>query len=94
LLFAAFSIFYDTEFVSQEHLLKPTRPKIGLVLSGGGAKGFAHIGVLKVLEQPALRSIILAEPVWALLWAVCMLRVIMHVKSILSLSYRFRRVVE
>lgn len=27
------------------------RPKIGLVLSGGGAKGFAHIGVLKVLEE-------------------------------------------
>lgn len=28
-----------------------TRPKIGLVLSGGGARGFAHIGVLKVLEE-------------------------------------------
>jgi NTE family protein len=28
-----------------------TRPKIGLVLSGGGAKGAAHVGVLKVLEQ-------------------------------------------
>ncbi len=27
------------------------RPKIGLVLSGGGARGFAHIGVLKVLED-------------------------------------------
>ncbi|MCL1077061.1 patatin [Parashewanella spongiae] len=27
------------------------RPKIGLVLSGGGAKGAAHIGVLKILEQ-------------------------------------------
>ncbi|MFT5789728.1 MAG: NTE family protein [Shewanella sp.] len=27
------------------------RPKIGLVLSGGGAKGAAHIGVLKVLEK-------------------------------------------
>ncbi|PIE34081.1 hypothetical protein CSA56_09235 [candidate division KSB3 bacterium] len=26
-------------------------PKIGLVLSGGGARGFAHIGVLKVLEE-------------------------------------------
>jgi NTE family protein len=26
------------------------RPKVGLALSGGGAKGFAHIGVLKVLE--------------------------------------------
>ena len=28
-----------------------SRPKIGLVLSGGGAKGMAHIGVLKVLEK-------------------------------------------
>ncbi|MEG0135253.1 MAG: patatin-like phospholipase family protein, partial [Cetobacterium sp.] len=27
------------------------QPKIGLVLSGGGAKGFAHIGVLKALEK-------------------------------------------
>jgi NTE family protein len=27
------------------------RPRIGLVLAGGGAKGGAHIGVLKVLEQ-------------------------------------------
>jgi NTE family protein len=27
------------------------RPKIALVLSGGGAKGSAHIGILKVLEQ-------------------------------------------
>jgi len=30
---------------------KSERPKIGLVLSGGGARGFAHIGVLKVLEE-------------------------------------------
>jgi NTE family protein len=29
----------------------PDRPKIGLVLGGGGAKGAAHIGVLKVLEE-------------------------------------------
>ena len=27
------------------------RPKIGLVLSGGGARGITHIGVLKVLEE-------------------------------------------
>ena len=27
------------------------RPKIGLVLSGGGARGIAHIGVIKVLEE-------------------------------------------
>ncbi len=31
------------------------RPKIGLVLSGGGAKGFAHIGVLKVLEAEGIK---------------------------------------
>lgn len=29
----------------------PNRPKIGLVLAGGGAKGAAHVGVLKVLEE-------------------------------------------
>lgn len=29
----------------------PHRPRIGLVLSGGGARGIAHIGVLKVLEE-------------------------------------------
>ncbi len=28
------------------------RPRIGLVLSGGGARGAAHIGVLRVLEEP------------------------------------------
>jgi NTE family protein len=33
----------------------PRRPKIGLVLSGGGAKGFAHIGVLKVLEEAGIK---------------------------------------
>ncbi len=30
------------------------RPKTGLVLSGGAAKGIAHIGVLKVLEEAGL----------------------------------------
>ena len=30
------------------------RPKVGLVLSGGGAKGMAHIGVLKELEAVGL----------------------------------------
>ena len=31
------------------------RKKIGLVLTGGGAKGFAHIGVLKVLEKAGVK---------------------------------------
>ncbi|EMF7384108.1 patatin-like phospholipase family protein [Vibrio parahaemolyticus] len=29
----------------------PTRPKVAVVLAGGGAKGSAHIGVLKALEE-------------------------------------------
>ena len=33
---------------------KSKRPKVGLVLSGGGAKGMAHIGVLKKLESVGL----------------------------------------
>jgi NTE family protein len=31
------------------------RPKIGLVLSGGGAHGITHIGVIKVMEEAGLR---------------------------------------
>jgi len=30
------------------------RPKVGLALSGGGARGLAHIGVLKVLEREGI----------------------------------------
>ncbi|CAM1350260.1 patatin-like phospholipase family protein [Tenacibaculum insulae] len=41
LLFLFFPIF----------LVAQQQPKVGLVLSGGGAKGFAHIGVLKELEK-------------------------------------------
>ena len=29
-------------------------PKLGLVLSGGGAKGLAHIGILKSLEEAGI----------------------------------------
>jgi len=44
---AVFLLFSTAIFYThQSH----ARPKIGLVLSGGGAKGAAHIGVLKVLE--------------------------------------------
>ncbi|MUK94314.1 serine protease [Aliivibrio fischeri] len=39
-------LFSSTAVASDE-----SRPKIGLVLAGGGAKGAAHIGVLKALEE-------------------------------------------
>jgi len=31
------------------------QPKVGLVLSGGGAKGFAHIGVLKAIDKAGIQ---------------------------------------
>lgn len=37
--------------VAARPLQPPGRPRIGLVLSGGGARGLAHVGVLKVLER-------------------------------------------
>ena len=52
-----FALFVFLLFTYQASFSQDTikRPKIGLVLSGGGAKGFAHIGVLKVLEQAGIK---------------------------------------
>lgn len=49
ILFICKLIFHPAELFGQT--IKSQRPKIGLVLSGGAAKGIAHIGVLKVLEE-------------------------------------------
>ncbi len=48
LIFAFISV---TNAQSGKNNSNKKRPKVGLVLSGGGAKGLAHIGVLKVLEE-------------------------------------------
>lgn len=37
--------------LSAQALADPNRPKVGLVLGGGGARGAAHVGVLEVLEE-------------------------------------------
>ena len=37
-----------SEAASREESSQPARPKIGLVLSGGGALGVAHVGALKL----------------------------------------------
>lgn len=46
-----FLLLLSAENVLQGQTVASHRPKIGLVLSGGGAKGLAHIGVLRVLEE-------------------------------------------
>lgn len=43
------TLFSLTMVSAQEH--DKQAPKVGLVLSGGGAKGLAHIGVLKIIEE-------------------------------------------
>lgn len=50
-------IFFITCLKSQvkEGFVVPPHPKIGLSLSGGGAKGFAHVGVLKVLDSLGIK---------------------------------------
>lgn len=45
LLLGGCSVFQPTKPVT------PARPKIGLALGGGAARGFAHIGVIKMLES-------------------------------------------
>ena len=47
-------IFSVTLSFSQKVAIKED-VKVGLVLSGGGAKGFAHVAVLKVLEEAGVR---------------------------------------
>ena len=52
IFFLSFCVCFSTLFAQKE---APSRPKIGLVLSGGGAKGFAHIGILKALEKEGIK---------------------------------------
>ncbi len=42
---------FAKETIENDPPKKSLKPKIGLVLSGGGARGAAHIGVLKILEE-------------------------------------------
>ena len=56
--FSCFMLFTFTLFllpffsIAQDSIKKP---KIGLVLSGGGAKGLSHIGVLKVIDSLGIK---------------------------------------
>ena len=50
-----FTALFILQTVAAQDTINKKRPKIGLVLSGGGAKGFAHIGVLKVLEEAGVK---------------------------------------
>jgi NTE family protein len=46
-------LFVKTNFAEAQETTK--RAEIGLVLSGGGAHGIAHLGIIKVMEEAGLR---------------------------------------
>ena len=48
-----FFVFCPVSFILAENgdNTPSARPRVGLVLSGGGAKGIAHVGALKVIEE-------------------------------------------
>ena len=50
LLSFSYALGQDTVSQEKEDL------RIGLVLSGGGAKGLAHVGVLKAIEEAGIRD--------------------------------------
>ncbi len=54
-IFFFFRIFVFVPFLLSAQPDTVSRlPRVGLVLSGGGAKGFAHLGVIKVLEEEGI----------------------------------------
>lgn len=44
-------LFSNQNFLSAQE----KKPKVGVVLSGGGAKGYAHIGALKIIEEAGVK---------------------------------------
>ena len=53
--FFAFIVLLSTITFAQEKKQDSTRLKVGVVLSGGGAKGYAHVGALKRIEEAGIK---------------------------------------
>ena len=54
IILAVFLLLISNTAFSRDTTTVNTRPKVGLVLSGGGAKGAAHIGVLQYIEEAGI----------------------------------------
>lgn len=55
LIFAVIITCFPFSLTALPAKVSGSRPSVGLVLSGGGTKGLAHIGVLKVLEEAGIQ---------------------------------------
>lgn len=51
LIATAFSAFAVNSQEAKDSVMNPRPQSVGLVLSGGGSKGIAHVGVIKALEE-------------------------------------------
>ena len=54
LLYTSIMFIIFPAIVIAQPVRRLDRPKVALVLSGGGARGIAHIGVMKVLEEEGI----------------------------------------
>lgn len=50
LIFSLLTLFFFNSYCQEQKA-----PKIGVVLSGGGAKGFSHIGFLRAIEEAGIK---------------------------------------
>ena len=50
-LLACCALLFGPALQAQPNEAPTARPRVALVLSGGGARGFAHVGVLRALQQ-------------------------------------------
>lgn len=55
LFLISFLLVFSLSAQVKKDFVIPPHPRIGLSLSGGGAKGFAHIGVLKILDSLGIK---------------------------------------
>jgi len=73
LVFLAAILFLQGCGAAKKQILPPSlrEPKIGLVLGGGASRGFAHVGVLRALEQEKIPiDLIVGTSVGSLIGAI------------------------
>src|SRR5512147_686025 len=67
----ALSILASCATVQAPPVTEPPKPKIALVLGGGAARGFAHVGVIRALEQEKIPiDMIIGTSVGSLIGAI------------------------
>ena len=57
LLIAVFISSCKAVTPAPEGIAVPKKPKVALVLGGGAARGLAHVGVIRILEQERFQLI-------------------------------------